>query len=85
MDYKDNNQSNPKSSYYSAAQKDYFRYLYQEGVRKGIHKHPDFYQTLSKFINSPAGQRGFEQFCSINPSRFGISLPKTSNPFKRAF
>jgi hypothetical protein len=65
---------------------DFIRYLYQEGVRKGIHKSENFYSEIIKFVNSKEGQEAFEKFICINPEKLGIStVPPISHIFKRTF
>jgi hypothetical protein len=64
---------------------DYIRYLQQEGQRKGIHKSPNFYSELIKFINSPQGQEGLNKFIHLNPKRVGVTVISSINPFRRAF
>ncbi len=64
---------------------DFIKYLYNEGVRAGVHKDPNFYTEIIKFTNTPQGQQSFNQFLQINPERLGIATKAISNNFKRTF
>jgi hypothetical protein len=66
-------------------QSDYIRYLYTEGQRKSLHKSPNFYSEVIKFINSPIGQDGLNKFIHLDPYRVGVQRPSPINSFKRAF
>ncbi len=57
--------SRSKENHSQLSHQDYIRYLYQEGVRKGIHKKSNFYSELIKFVNSSQGQEGFNKFINL--------------------
>lgn len=69
--YNDNN-------YYECS--DFIRYLYHEGIRKGIHHHPSFYSEVLKFAKSTEGRKSYQKFISINPKKFGISSITKNTP-----
>ena len=70
------------NSYYEC--RDFIRYIYQEGVRNGVHLNPSFYPEIIEFIQSPEGRKAYRKFISINPARLGISNLKNYKP-KRIF
>lgn len=65
---------NTKENHNRTTKTDYFRYLYQEVLRKGTHKNPNFYQELIKFIESPLGKQALKKFKKINPHSIGIQI-----------
>jgi hypothetical protein len=77
--------SSKKDNYYSLTKNDFIRYLYQEGQRKGVHKHPDFYSEILKFVASEDGQKSFAKFRQLNPSSVGITAINAHQILKRAF
>lgn len=74
-----------KENHSGLTQRDYVRYLYQEGVRHGIHKKPNFYPELIKFVNSPDGIEGFNKFVCLDPKKIGVTTISSLHLFKRAF
>lgn len=77
--------SRSKENHSQLSHQDYIRYLYQEGVRKGIHKKSNFYSELIKFVNSSQGQEGFNKFINLSPHRVGISVVEIKSTLRRAF
>jgi hypothetical protein len=78
--------SRSKENISSSIRTNFIRYLYQEGQRQGIHKAPNFYSELIKFIDTPEGQEAFDKFNQIHPRRLGITVSAASSfLFKRAF
>lgn len=77
------NNSKENDSYYECA--DYIRYLYQEGVRSGVHKDPQFYPEILKFVKSPEGREAYKKFLAIGASRFGIQKKSENNSYTRTF
>jgi hypothetical protein len=74
-----------KENNYNITETDYIRYLYRECHYVGIHKSPDFYPALIKFVNSPIGQQTFFKFQQINPRKLGIDLSIPQHILHRAF
>ncbi len=62
---------------------EYINYLYQECTRKICNPNPKIYDEIIYFLETPEGQKGFEQFKTICPNKIGLitSIPK--NPIKR--
>ena len=55
----------------------YVTFLIEEGKRSLIHKDPNFYKSLSIFVNSEEGRQGFIEFQRLDPSC--IELPPEPN------
>jgi hypothetical protein len=78
------NMSRSKENYSSSAKSQFIQYLYQEGVRKGVHKEPRFYPQILEFIQTPEGQKAFSQFNQMDKKRFGFTVQPIST-FKKAY
>ena len=76
---------NIKENHSSITKNDYIHYLYQEGLRKGIHKNPNFYSEIIKFVNSSEGQEGFDKFICLDPKRVGVAVSSIKSTLRRAF
>jgi hypothetical protein len=77
--------SRSKENYNHVSRSDYIRYLYREGQRKGIHKHPDFYSEIIKFVDSDEGQESLKKFIQLDPKSLGIESSTPCQIIKRAF
>ncbi len=71
----------------SLTKSQYITFLIEEGRRSLIHKNPNFYKSLSIFINSEEGRQGFINFQRLDPSRIGLPSEPThiSESIKRIF
>ncbi len=77
--------SEPFHNPYNPIKNHYIRYLYNEGIRQGVNKQPNFYSEIIKFVNSPAGKSSLETFSKIDPERLGIYAPHIKATLTRMF
>ena len=56
----------------SLTKSQYVTFLIEEGKRNLIHKNPNFYKSLSIFVNSEEGLQGFAKFQRLDPSCIGL-------------
>lgn len=74
-----------KENHNQQTKSNFIKYLYQEGIRKGINKSPDFYPEIIKFIETPLGMDAFQKFSCIDSHKFGNPIQSTKNTLKRMF
>lgn len=74
-----------KENSYIPTRRDYINYLYKECKSKLRNPQTKIYEEIIKFIQTPEGQLGLEQFQSLNPEKIGIQAFIPTNPFKKVF
>jgi|GEM_PF-3348870 hypothetical protein len=83
--HRDYNTQRSKENSYTPTRTDYINYLYKECKSKLKNPQEKTYEEIIKFIQTPEGQKGFDQFQSLNPEKLGIETFIPTNPFKKVF